>query len=87
MRDLTLYIIVKNFRLQNDLNGPMTLRTNSAERLRILGSGEVGIGTSTPLSSLHVQSVSDAANLGDRSGAAFGYLNVDMPSAGTNSHL
>ena len=75
------------FRLQNDLNGPMTIRTNSAERLRILGSGEVGIGTSTPLSSLHIQSVSDAANLGDRSGAAFGYLNVDMPSAGTNSHL
>ncbi|MDW8272569.1 MAG: hypothetical protein RML15_09205, partial [Bacteroidota bacterium] len=35
-------------------NQPLVIRTNNVERLRVLSSGNVGIGTSTPLSALDI---------------------------------
>jgi hypothetical protein len=35
-------------------NHPMILKTNNTERMRITAAGKVGIGTSNPLSALHV---------------------------------
>jgi hypothetical protein len=37
---------------------PLVLRTNATERLRITSTGNVGIGTSTPLSLLHISQAS-----------------------------
>lgn len=36
-------------------NVSLVIRTNNTERLRVLNTGEVGIGTPTPLKQLHVQ--------------------------------
>lgn len=33
---------------------PLVIKTNNAERIRILATGETGIGTSTPLTNLHI---------------------------------
>ncbi|MBL7997738.1 MAG: hypothetical protein JNL32_03775, partial [Candidatus Kapabacteria bacterium] len=37
---------------------PLVIRTSNVERVRVLSSGEVGIGTSTPTSRLHVNGTS-----------------------------
>ena len=42
------------FRLQGVNASPMTFRTSNTERMRIDSSGNVGIGTSSPLDKLHV---------------------------------
>jgi hypothetical protein len=51
-------LIIKNFsggeaQLVNVDNGPMVFKTNNAERMRIDASGDVGIGTSSPVGRLH----------------------------------
>jgi len=42
------------FRFDNDLNGPITLRTNSTERVRVTGTGDMGIGVLAPTEKLDV---------------------------------
>lgn len=42
------------FVMGTSLNTPVVLGTNNAERVRILGNGNVGIGTSAPTAKLHV---------------------------------
>ncbi len=44
-------------------NQPLVIRTNNTERMRILASGLVGIGTSTPSHTLHVKATSDPLRL------------------------
>jgi|GEM_PF-3205474 len=73
------------FRIENDLNGPMNLRTNSSTRIHISGSGEVGIGDTTPDAIFDVEGTTDGCNFGSRTGAAHGYVNTQRPSGSTNS--
>lgn len=60
-------------------NGPLVMKTNGAEALRIEPTGKVGIGTTAPEAQLHVASESDNSpphfqitNTGDRRGTASG---------------
>jgi hypothetical protein len=49
----------ENAQLMNGENTAMTFSTNSTERMRIDSSGNVGIGTSSPSSKLHVSGTYD----------------------------
>ena len=44
-------------------NQPLVIRTNNTERMRILASGLVGIGTNVPTNTLHVKATSDPLRL------------------------
>jgi hypothetical protein len=59
------------FRSDSSLNGfaiitggskPLTFNTNDTERARFLGTGELGIGTTTPLSPVHLEFTDSATN-------------------------
>jgi hypothetical protein len=54
----TLLALVTETRLSSITNIPLTFSTNNAERMRITSSGNVGIGTSSPSSLLHIYSSS-----------------------------
>jgi hypothetical protein len=65
----------------------LTLRTNSAERMRILSSGNVGIGTTNPLALLDVNGVAATA-LGAVATPSFAFrtdLNTGMWSSGSDT--
>ena len=49
-----------NAYIQNRENGFLSLQTNGTEKMRILSTGEVGIGTATPLHNLQVSSAGNA---------------------------
>ncbi len=72
-------------------NAALVIRTNSTERVRVLATGEVGIGTSTPAKQLHVQAgnngglqvnvlANGAANL------SANFLNSALNNAGQTAH-
>jgi hypothetical protein len=42
-------------------NQPLTIRTNNTEKVRVTAPGSVGVGTTTPLSKLHVVDTGNAA--------------------------
>jgi hypothetical protein len=65
----------------NFANGAMIFGTNSAERMRISAAGFVGVGTSTPLSALHVHSTTGAQWI-RVSGAGGGINFVDTSAVG-----
>ena len=50
-------------------------------------TGHVGIGDETPDAIFDIDGASDACNIGGRSGAEYGYLNVDRPSGSSNIHV
>jgi len=54
-------------------NAPLIIGTNSAERLRVLGDGKIGIGTTTPTERLHVFEDADANSI----------VTVENPNTGT----
>ena len=71
----------------------LVLRTNSAERMRIDSSGNVGIGTTNPVSALHIfadrnnTSQSEGIHLG-RNGSAGAYDQaIEFVSSGNNCYL
>ncbi|PKP50963.1 MAG: hypothetical protein CVT95_02010 [Bacteroidetes bacterium HGW-Bacteroidetes-12] len=43
-----------DFRIEQENNAPITFHTSNAERVRITGGGDVGIGTTLPNAQLHV---------------------------------
>jgi hypothetical protein len=63
--------------IYNDLNTPMLFSTNATERMRITGTGNVGIGTSTPLQKLGI----DGSIVLQSSDAAFKSLIFRSPSS------
>jgi hypothetical protein len=58
-------------------NVPMTFYTNNTERMRIDSSGNVGIGTSSPSSQLHLSKASGTSEIRVQSGSSFGYMSLD----------
>jgi hypothetical protein len=65
-------------------NFPLTFQTNGSERIRITSSGNVGIGTTSPDTKLHVEGnlLVDAYNQGENNGIFLreGFLTIDQPS-------
>ena len=49
----------------NSQNAPLTFRTSNLERMRIQGNGNVGIGTTTPASRLHIHGSNDGIRFTD----------------------
>ena len=61
-------------------NKPIVFGTNNAERMRILGSGNVGIGTTSPGMGLHISGSASSNNYGMRvvNTDASGYSTIQM---------
>lgn len=62
------------------------LETNEATRMRIINNGDVGLGTTTPLSNLHIQDKGELAGIIVESVDANNYVNLISGSNG-NSFL
>jgi hypothetical protein len=75
------------------LNAPLAFWTNNAERVRILGTGNVGVNTTSPGSTLDVKgtlrlSGSSSGYVGFAPAAAAGSTTYTLPSAdGSNGHI
>ncbi len=85
-----------DFRIEQDNNAPMTFHTNNAERIRIDGLGNIGIGTTTPTEKLHIQngklrvsnggtSVADLYQTGSQTMLETGNLFAIAPNGGGTS--
>jgi len=74
-----------NVSLWNFENNYLRFATNNAERMRIDGSGNVGIGTSSPEKTLHVNSA--ASNIGIRVESADSIASIEFIDSGTTSSL
>jgi hypothetical protein len=59
---------------------PFIIQDNTFSNALVLAENGVGIGTDTPAAALHVNhSTADALSVGSRSGAQWGYFNVEKP--------
>ena len=54
-----------NFELHNEGNRSIIFNTNGSERMRIVGGGNVGIGTDNPSANLHIGGTTPTIYLGD----------------------
>jgi hypothetical protein len=68
-------------------NAPLALYTNDLERMTILGSGNVGIGTTSPGTNLHIQSASAADTGIYLQNTSTGGRNWNLLSTGSGSSV